>query len=147
MKSSSFLDWKRAKAARQRKSTKDKKERMLSLNSGCYCRREGWWRWRCRWMRTRCADHKCMWQRLCLRVKPQKRGLNRWPKAQTAGGGGPGSPPSTNHVIGKRTVNTTLMKGYHATTRRTARNLPTFSHTSSTPNSLYTIFFAWGRRL
>jgi hypothetical protein len=60
--SSSLLDWKGQKAACQRKRTTDKTERKLTLNSGCCCRRQGWWRWRCRWMRTRRADHKSVWQ-------------------------------------------------------------------------------------
>ncbi len=47
------------------------------------------------------------------------------------GGGGPGSQPTPNHVKGKRMVHKTLAKG----------NLPTFSHASSTPNSLYFIIF------
>jgi hypothetical protein len=42
-------------------------------------------------------------------------------------------------------VNTTFAKGHHAPTRRTARNLPTFSHASSTPNSLYIIIFCLGK--
>jgi hypothetical protein len=38
----------------------------------------------------------------CLRMKPQKVGLNRRLKAHIAkGGGGPGSHPTSNHVIGK----------------------------------------------
>jgi hypothetical protein len=44
----------------------------------------------------------------CLRVKPQKAGLNRRLKAHA------GSHPTPNHVIGKRTVNMTLAKGNHA---------------------------------
>jgi hypothetical protein len=76
------------KAAHQRKSTKKKKERLLTLDSGCWCRREGWSRWRWRWVRTSHADHKSMWQCFgVLRVKRQKVGVNRWLKAHNAGGG------------------------------------------------------------
>jgi hypothetical protein len=47
-------------------------------------------------------------------------------------------------VIGKKTVNTTLAKGYHAQTLRTARNLLIFSHDSSTPIN-YTLLFFTGK--
>jgi hypothetical protein len=66
LKSSSLLDWKGQKAAHQRKGTTDKKERTLTLNSRCCCRREGWWWCRCRWVRTRHADHKSMWQHVSV---------------------------------------------------------------------------------
>ncbi len=70
------------KTARQRKSTTDKKRKMFTLNSGCCWRREGWWRWRCRWMRIRCADHKSMLQHFSVwGLSPKKVGLNRQPKA------------------------------------------------------------------
>jgi hypothetical protein len=49
----------------------------------------------------------------CLRVKPQKGGLNRQLKAHTEGGG-PGSHPTPDHVIGKWMFNMTLTKGHHA---------------------------------
>jgi hypothetical protein len=41
LKSTFLLYLKRAKGARQRTSTTDKKERTLTLNSGFCCRREG----------------------------------------------------------------------------------------------------------
>ncbi len=40
-------------------------------------------------------------------------------------------------------VNTTLTKGHHAETQRTARNLLIFSHDSSTPTN-YTLLFLTG---
>ncbi len=55
----------------------------------------------------------------------QKRGLIRWLKPILRGGGA-GSHTLPNHVIGKRMVNTTLAKGHHAQTRRTARILLIF---------------------
>jgi hypothetical protein len=61
----------------------------------------------------------------CLRVKPKKRGLNRRLKPILRGGGA-GSHTLANHMIGKQTVNTTLAKGHHAQTRRTARNFLMF---------------------
>jgi hypothetical protein len=64
LKTNSLLDWNRAKGSLpEKKHHGYKKKRTLTLNFGCCCRREGWWRWRCRWMRTRHADHKSMWQR------------------------------------------------------------------------------------
>ncbi len=47
-----------------------------------------------------------------LRVKHPKVGLNRQPIAYT-GGVGLGSHPIPNHLIGKQTVNTTLVKFQH----------------------------------
>jgi hypothetical protein len=61
----------------------------------------------------------------CLRIKPKKRGLNRRLKRILRGGAGSHTLP--NHVIGKWTVNMTLVKGYHAQTRQTARNFFMFS--------------------
>jgi hypothetical protein len=58
------------------------------------------------------ADHNSMWQYFrVLRVKHKKVG--RQPNVYTVGGG-VGSHPTPNHLIGKRTVNMTLMKGHHA---------------------------------
>jgi hypothetical protein len=75
-----------------------------------------------------------------LRVKPSKWGLNRGLKPVLQGWAG--SHTLSNHVIGKRMVNTTLAKGHHAQTSRTARNfLLFFSHDSSTPKKLYIIIF------
>jgi hypothetical protein len=68
----------------------------------------------------------------CLRVKCQKVGLNRQLKAHTAGGG-PGSHPTPNPMIGKRIVNTTLAKGHHADPVHCLK-FTTFSHDCSTPN-------------
>jgi hypothetical protein len=75
-----------------------------------------------------------------LRVKHQKVGLNRRLKVHTAGGGGHGSH---NHVIGKRTVNTTLTKVI-TPTRHTARNLQHFSHDCRTPNIHIHYYFLTG---
>ncbi len=55
----------------------------------------------------------------CLRVKPGKKGLNRQLRPVLRGGTGSHTLP--NHMIGKRTVNTTLTKGHHARTQRTAK--------------------------
>jgi hypothetical protein len=49
----------------------------------------------------------------CLRVKPKKADLNRLLKGHTAQWG-LGSYPTPNHLIQKRTVNTTLVKVHHA---------------------------------
>ncbi len=49
----------------------------------------------------------------CLRVKPRKRGLNKRLKSVLRGWGA-GSHTLPNHVIGKRMVNMTLLKGHHA---------------------------------
>jgi hypothetical protein len=82
-------------------------------------------------------ENKACWSQVhvtafqCLRFK-LKKGVNRRPKPILQGGG-PGSHPSPNHLIGTRTVNTTLAKCHHALTRCTARNLSIFSHSSSTP--------------
>ncbi len=55
----------------------------------------------------------------CLRLKPGKKGLNRRLRAVLRGGTGSHTLP--NHVIRKQTVNTTLAKGHHAQTQRTAK--------------------------
>jgi hypothetical protein len=68
----------------------------------------------------------------CLRVRPSKVGLNRRLTTHTAGEG-PGSHPTPNHVIGKRTVNTTLANGHHANPAHCWK-FTTFSHDSSTRN-------------
>jgi hypothetical protein len=78
----------------------------------------------------------------CLRVKLKKRVLNRWLKPILQGGR-PGSHPTPNQMIGKRTVNTTLTKGHQAQTPLTARNFFFFSHDSSTPIH-YTLSFLTG---
>ncbi len=57
LKSSSLLDGERAKGSPPEKSTMNKKERLLTLNSRCCCRREGWWWWGCRWMRSKHVIH------------------------------------------------------------------------------------------
>jgi hypothetical protein len=64
----------------------------------------------------------------CLKVKPGKKGLNRRLRPILQGGGA-GSHTLTNHVIGKRRDNTTLAKGHHAQTRRTARKFLLMFHT------------------
>ncbi len=109
------LNKKGQKAARQMKSTKDKKEGIVYSNSGWRWRWEKWRQWWWWWVRTSRANNKSMWQHFgVLRVKHQNVGLTRWPTAYTGGEGRLGSHPSPNHVIGKRTVNTTLAKGHHA---------------------------------
>ncbi len=129
------------KAACQRKSTTDKKERIAFSNSRWWCRRENWSRWWWWWrVRTSHADHKSMWQCFgVLGVKQQRVGLKRQPNAYTAGGG-LGSHPTPNHVIEKRTVDVTFVKVI-TPTRRTVRNFQIFSHDCSTPNILYIIIF------
>jgi hypothetical protein len=47
-------------------------------------------------------------------------------KAAQAIAGGTGSHTLPNHMIGKRTVNTTLAKGHHAQTQPTARKFLMF---------------------
>jgi hypothetical protein len=80
----------------------------------------------------------------CLRVKPRNWGLNRRLKPVLQGGGGAGSHTLPHHVIGKWTVNMTLVKGHHTQTQHTARNFHIFSHDSSIPiNKLYIIIFDW----
>ncbi len=70
------------KAARQRKSTTDKKERIAYSNSRLPCRWEKWRWWRWWWVGISCVNHKSMWQHFrVLRVKNQKVGLNRRPIA------------------------------------------------------------------
>jgi hypothetical protein len=87
LKSSSVFDRKREMVACQRKSTTDKKGRSPTLSSWCWCRREGWSWWQWGWVRTSRSDHKSMWHCFgVLRVKRQKEGWNRRPKAHTAGG-------------------------------------------------------------
>jgi hypothetical protein len=77
------------KAARQRKSTSDKKERISYSNSGWWCRWEKWRWWRWWWVRTSHANHKSMWLLLgAQRTKSQKVGLNRRAIAYTVVGGG-----------------------------------------------------------
>ncbi len=76
----------------------------------------------------------------CLRVKFKKQGLKRRPRPIQRGGGG--SHPTPSHVIGNRTVNTTLGKGHHVPTRCTARNFSIFLHASCTPIH-YTLLFFW----
>jgi hypothetical protein len=61
----------------------------------------------------------------------QKAGLIRRLKPILRGGAG--SHPTPNHMIGKQMVNTTLAKGHHTPTQRTAQNFSFFSHASSTP--------------
>ncbi len=63
------------------------------------------------------------------------------------GGGGRGSHPAPNHVIGKRTANMTLAKGH---TRRSSTLLEILQnfHTLAVHQIYYTLlFFVWGRRL
>jgi hypothetical protein len=63
-------------------------------------------------------------------------------QAHTAGGTGSHTLP--NHVIVKWTVNTTLVKGHHAQTRRTPRNFLFFHTIAVRPiNKLYIIIFDW----
>ncbi len=60
------LNWsfRRAKGSPPKKSTTVEEGKALTLGSRiCCCRRWCWWRWRCRWVRTRRANHKSMWQR------------------------------------------------------------------------------------
>jgi hypothetical protein len=47
-------------------------------------------------------------------------------------------------MIRKWTVNTTLAKGHHTPTQRTARNFSTFSHASSMSIHYIVLFFDWG---
>jgi hypothetical protein len=82
----------------------------------------------------------------CLKVNLKKRVLNRQLRP-ILWGGGPGSHPKPNHVIGKQSVNMTLAKSHHAPTWHTARNVLIFSDDSSTPINYTLLFFDWGRRL
>jgi hypothetical protein len=62
----------------------------------------------------------------CLRVKPEKKMLNRRLRPVLWGGGGTGSHTLPNHVIRKRTVDMTIAKGHHAQTQHTARKFLMF---------------------
>jgi hypothetical protein len=65
------------KAAHQRKSTTDKKERIACSKSKWWCRWEKWRRWRWWWwVRTSRANHNSMWQHFGVLRHP-KVGLNR----------------------------------------------------------------------
>jgi hypothetical protein len=104
------------KAARQRKAPRIKKDTYSKL-WGCSCRREGWSQCRCRWMRTMRAIHKSMRQRFGIWGLSSKSGVQIGNPGPYCKGGGPGSHPTPSHIIGKRTVNTTLTKGHHAQTQ------------------------------
>jgi hypothetical protein len=56
---------------------------------------------------------------------------------------GAGSYPTSGHVTRKRTVNTTLARGHHAETWRTARNF-FFFHTLAIGPKLFNIIFLTG---
>jgi hypothetical protein len=89
-------------------------------------------------MRTRCANHKSMWQRLSVwGLSPKSRVQIGSPGPFCRGS----SHPTPRYVIGKQMVNTTLVKGHHAPTGRTARNFLIFSHASSAPIH-YALFFS-----
>ncbi len=60
-------------------------------------------------------------------------------QAYTAGGGA-SSHMLPNHVIGKRTVNTTLGKGHHAQTRRTGRHFLIFHMIAVRKKNVYYYF-------
>ncbi len=59
------------------------------------------------------------------------------------GGGGLGSHPTPNHVVGKRTVNMTLAKGHHADPGHCYK-FSNFTHDCCTQNVLYIIIFVSG---
>ncbi len=65
-------------------------------------------------------------------------------QAQTAEGGGSGSHSLPNHVIGKQMVNTTLPKGPHAQTWRTARNFLIFFYTIAVRPFITLYYFLTG---
>ncbi len=123
----------RPKGGPPKKAQRLKKKDAYSRLQACNCW-GGWWRWwwGCWWMRTRSANHKSIWQRngiwsLSLESEGKIVGLDLY-----CGGGGWFSH-ITSSCDWKRTVKTTLAKGQHARTRRTARNFLIFSHGSSTP--------------
>jgi hypothetical protein len=61
LKNSSLLDWKRAKSSMlEKKPPWVKTKELLTLDSGCGCRRERWSRWRWWWVRSSRDDHKSM---------------------------------------------------------------------------------------
>jgi hypothetical protein len=78
-----------------------------------------------------------------LRVKHRTRGLSRRLKPVLQGWGA-GSHTLSNHVIRKRTVNTTLARGHHAQTRHTSRNFSNLLHDSSMPNETVRYYFLTG---
>ncbi len=119
----------------QRRAEEACQWKTLTLGSRGCCRRKGWSRCRCRWVRTRRANHKSMWQ--CFGVW----GLS--PKSE----GYIGGPMPVQCAKGGGLVLTLHLVTWYGNEQYTGRNYQTFPHYCGMLNKHCTLLFWLGKTI